>query len=354
MKKTKIISIDPEHIDEQKLGEAAEVLRTGGLVAFPTETVYGLGANALDEKAVEKIFEAKGRPSDNPLIVHISEVDEIEPLVKNIPERAKMLMEAFWPGPLTLIFEKSQRIPNRITAGLDTVAIRMPLHPIARRLIRLAQVPVAAPSANLSGRPSPTCPEHVIEDLEGKVDVIIAGGNCSVGLESTVLDITEEIPVILRPGGITREQLEDVLGPVASDAALRGDPRAVPKSPGMKYTHYSPRGEVQIVSGELEDVVETICRLKKEKEALGLKVGILATDETKDRYQNAIILSMGSRKDVASIAANLFAAFRRFDQEGAEVIFAESIEEKSLGAAVMNRMLKAAGYHVIFAGGKKD
>ncbi len=354
MKKTKIISMNPEHIDEKKLAEAAEVLKMGGLVAFPTETVYGLGANALDEKAVEKIFQAKGRPSDNPLIVHISEIEEIEPLVRNVSERARILMKAFWPGPLTLIFEKSERIPKRITAGLDTVAIRMPLHPIARKLIQLAQVPVAAPSANLSGRPSPTCPEHVIEDLQEKVDIIISGGNCSVGLESTVLDITEEIPMILRPGGITREQLEDVLGLVVYDAALKGDPQAVPKSPGMKYTHYSPRGEVQIVSGELEDMVETIRDLQKEKEALGLKVGILATDETKGRYQNAIVLSMGSRKNVASIAANLFSALRRFDQEGAEVIFAESIEEKSLGAAVMNRMLKAAGYHVIFAGGKKD
>ncbi len=351
---TKIVHIEPENIDEKKLQEAAETLRAGGIVAFPTETVYGLGANALDEEAVKKVFKAKGRPSDNPLIVHISEIEEIYDLVIEVSSKAKMLMKTFWPGPLTLLFQKSNKIPNRITAGLDTVAIRMPIHPVARKLIKLAEVPVAAPSANLSGRPSPTRPEHVIEDLKGKVDIIISGGNCSVGVESTVLDITGDVPIILRPGGITREQLEEVLGQVDADKALKGDTDQKPRSPGMKYTHYSPRGEVIIISGNLDDIVETIQKLQEEKEDLGLKVGIMATDETKERYKKGIVISMGSRKKSASIAANLFAVLRQFDEESADIIFAESIEEKSLGYAVMNRMLKAAGYNVICAGGEKN
>lgn len=352
MIQTKIIEINPEHINEEKLAQAAEVLRQGGTVAFPTETVYGLGANALDEEAVKKIFEAKGRPSDNPLIVHIANIEDMNELVEEIPPKAQILMEKVWPGPLTMVLKKSDKIPPIITAGLDTVAIRMPSHSIAKALIEIAKVPVAAPSANLSGKPSPTQANHVIEDLRGKVDIIVSGGNCQVGLESTVVDLTGDTPTILRPGGVTKEQLEDLLGAVQVDGAIEADGHnnLIPKAPGMKYTHYAPQAPVCIVEGSMADMVTCINRLKKEKEDMGLKVGIMATDETKDQYQGGVILSMGSRKNVASIGTNLFAVLRQFDEEGVDIILAESVEQKSLGHAVMNRMIKAAGYNVIKVG----
>ncbi|WP_207707404.1 L-threonylcarbamoyladenylate synthase [Crassaminicella thermophila] len=349
---TKIFEIDPENIQKDGLVFAAETLKNGGTVAFPTETVYGLGANALDQEAVKKIFEAKGRPSDNPLIVHIAKLEDLKYLVKEIPQNAKKLMARFWPGPLTIIFKRSLKVPDIITAGLDTVAIRMPSHPIAKTLIQMAGVPIAAPSANLSGKPSPTQGEHVIKDLKGKVDAIISGGSCNVGLESTVVDVTEDVPMILRPGGVTKEQLEEVLGQVKVDKAIEeGHEHLIPKSPGMKYTHYSPQADVVIISGNIDEVVEHIKKLKEEKENKGFRVGIMCTDETKENYKDAVILSMGSRKNLASIANNLFAVLRRFDEEGVDIIFAESIEQKFLGHAVMNRMVKAAGYNVIKIGG---
>jgi L-threonylcarbamoyladenylate synthase len=350
MKDTRILEMDSKHIDREKLIEAAAILRNGGTVAFPTETVYGLGANALDEQAVKKIFQAKGRPSDNPLIVHIAKIEDIEELVEEIPCRAKKLMEHFWPGPLTILFKKTNKIPDAITAGLDTVAIRMPSHPIARALIQIANIPIAAPSANLSGKPSPTQPHHVIEDLKGKVDMILCGGHCSIGLESTVLDITGESSIILRPGGITKEQLEEVLGNVQVDAAIEGRKGLIPKSPGMKYTHYAPKAEVIIISGETKKRIEAIHGLKEEREKEGLKVGIMATDETKAYYDTGEVISVGSRKNLASIATNLFAILRLFDERGVDVILAEEIEQKSIGYAVMNRMMKAAGYHIIKVG----
>ncbi|WZL73595.1 L-threonylcarbamoyladenylate synthase [Clostridiaceae bacterium 35-E11] len=349
---TKIIEINSKHIDREQLVQAAEVLRQGGTVAFPTETVYGLGANALDEEAVKKIFQAKGRPSDNPLIVHIANIEDLNDLVREIPPKAQILMEKVWPGPLTMVLKKSDKIPEVITAGLDTVAIRMPSHPIAKALIEMAKVPVAAPSANLSGKPSPTQSDHVIKDLKGKVDMIVCGGSCEVGLESTVVDVTPNIPIILRPGGVTKEQLEVLLGEVQVDAAIEGDEQKhlIPKAPGMKYTHYAPQAPVYIVEGAVEDMVGMINQLKKEKENEGLKVGIMVTDETKNAYQNGVILSMGSRKNVTSIGMNLFAVLRQFDEKGVDIIFAESVEQKSLGHAVMNRMIKAAGYNVIKVG----
>nr|WP_207669630.1 L-threonylcarbamoyladenylate synthase [Marinisporobacter balticus] len=347
---TKIYEIDPKSIEKERLKFAAKTLREGGTVAFPTETVYGLGGNALDEKAVKKIFKAKGRPSDNPLIVHIAKVEDLDDLVKVIPENAKILMEKFWPGPLTIIFERGDKIPDVITGGLDTVAIRMPSHPIANLLIEMAGLPIAAPSANLSGKPSPTKAEHVINDLEGKVNVIISGGSCEVGLESTVVDVTGK-PMILRPGGVTKEELEAVLGNIEVDLAIEeGNVNLIPKSPGMKYTHYSPQGEVIIVSGAVEKIVEKIHSLKQENEKRGLNVGIMCTDETKTLYKEGVVLSMGSRENVASIANHLFDVLRMFDEEGVDIIFAESIEKKSLGHAVMNRMIKAAGYHIIKTG----
>lgn len=349
--KTIVLKMDENHVEKDQLTLPAQILREGGTVAFPTETVYGLGANALDVHAVKKIFEAKGRPSDNPLIVHISKIEEISELVKEIPTDAKILMERFWPGPLTFILKRSNQVPDVITGGLDTVAIRMPSHPIASTLISMAKVPVAAPSANLSGKPSPTEAKHVIEDLEGRVDMIISGGSCHVGVESTVLDMTSDEPMILRPGGITKEQLEEVLGEVKVDAALGLENKNLkPKSPGMKYTHYSPQAEVMIVSGEMDEMIESINRLKEERKERGFKVGIMCTDETKEKYKEATVLSMGSRKNIASIAANLFSVLRNFDEEGVDIIFAESLEEKDLGHAVMNRMIKAAGHNVIKVG----
>lgn len=345
--KTQIIEIDPENIDNQKLASAAQILKNGGTVAFPTETVYGLGANALDEQAVKKIFEAKGRPSDNPLIIHIAKEEELLPLVQEIPFKARLLMEKFWPGPLTMIFKRTALVPDVITGGLNTVAIRMPSHPIAHKLIEMAGVPVAAPSANISGKPSPTKGQHVIKDLSGRVDFIISGGSCEVGLESTVLDMTEEIPVILRPGGVTREQLEEVLGPVEIDKSTEGDLSQAPKAPGMKYTHYAPKAPVIIVQGPLQDMMKTIMKLKAEKEAQGLKVGIMATEETKNTYTGGVVLSMGSRNKVESIASKIFAVLREFDEKNVEIILAEGIEQKSMGHAVMNRMMKAAGYNII-------
>ncbi|KXG76243.1 Threonylcarbamoyl-AMP synthase [Thermotalea metallivorans] len=353
MIKTKIIEIDPQAIDLDKLSEAAEVLRNGGTVAFPTETVYGLGANALDEAALRKIFEAKGRPSDNPLIVHIAQKEDVYPLVADVPEKVTLLMEKFWPGPLTMIFRKSAAVPHIITAGLDTVAIRMPSHPVARLLIEKAGVPVAAPSANLSGKPSPTRGCHVVEDLLGRIDVIINGGDCSVGLESTVLDVTGEVPMILRPGGITKEALEEVLGEVSVDAALerKNETSLIPKSPGMKYTHYAPKAEVIVVEGDMESIVRKIRQLQQEKEKAGLKAGIMATDETKDQYENGLVISMGSRKRPETITHRLFRVLRDFDDQGVDVILAEAVERKGLGDAIMNRLLKAAGYHVIRGNG---
>ncbi|MBB6215620.1 L-threonylcarbamoyladenylate synthase [Anaerosolibacter carboniphilus] len=350
---TEIIEIDPSAIDMDKLAVASDILKNGGTVAFPTETVYGLGANALEETSIKKIFEAKGRPSDNPLIVHIAAVEDIKPLVADIPNHVDVLMERFWPGPLTLVFRKSSLVPPMITGGLDTVAIRMPAHPIARTLIAMAGVPVAAPSANLSGKPSPTQASHVVEDLLGRVDAIISGGSCKVGLESTVLDITGEVPMILRPGGVTKEELESVIGKVVIDRAIEGgdEKHLVPKSPGMKYTHYAPKAEVVVVEGEQQSVVSRIQQMQREKQKTGMKVGIMATDETKDKYDNAQILSVGSRERLETITNNLFRVLRAFDEIGVDIILAEAIERKGLGDAIMNRLLKAAGNHVVKADG---
>ena len=347
---TKIIEIDPQNIEENKLRIAAEVLKTGGTVAFPTETVYGLGANALDEKALRKIFEAKGRPSDNPLIVHIAHIEDLDQLVREIPHKARLFMASFWPGPLTMVFKKSSLVPHIITAGLDTVAIRMPSHSIAKALIEMAGVPVAAPSANLSGRPSPTQASHVIEDMKGRVNIIISGGGCSVGLESTVLDVTEEVPVILRPGGVTLEALQEVVGEVMIDQAMDGDFGLIPKSPGMKYTHYAPKAKVMMITGDVDEITHRINQIKRENSKKGIKVGIMATDETKDNYYDAVIISMGSREKVETIAENIFAVLRRFDDMGVDLILVEGIETKLMGHAVMNRLMKASGYNVIKAG----
>ncbi|WP_041719399.1 L-threonylcarbamoyladenylate synthase [Alkaliphilus oremlandii] len=351
MKDTMVIGMEPNKIDRRLIVECGSILRNGGVVAFPTETVYGLGANALDANAIKKIFEAKGRPSDNPLIVHIAKKEDVIPLVKNIPEIGRILMEKFWPGPLTLLFEKSDIIPNEVTAGLSTVGIRMPSHPIAGALIEAAQVPVAAPSANTSGRPSPTKGQHVIEDMMGRVDAIISGGECNVGLESTVLDITGDIPMILRPGGVTKEMLEAVLGQVAVDAAIEDPSKSVekPKSPGMKYTHYAPKADVIVVEGPVEQMVMKIKVLEREYRAKGKRVGIICTEETKDLYGEAMVKSMGSRQVPETIAACIFKVLREFDETDVDIILSEAVEAVEIGQAIMNRLKKAAGYRIIHA-----
>lgn len=348
--KTIMQTINPESFQDEELQEACKILQQGGLVAFPTETVYGLGGDALRPEASAKIYEAKGRPSDNPLIVHIADMEALEDVAQNIPEAAYKLARHFWPGPLTMIFSKKEKVPKSTTGGLDTVAVRMPSHPIARALIRESGVYIAAPSANTSGRPSPTKAEHVQEDLDGRIDMIIDGGAVGIGLESTIVDMSTGIPTILRPGYITKEMLEKVLGQVQVDPAILArkiDPNIVAKAPGMKYRHYAPKGQMTIVEGDTEKVIEAINTFCRDKMKEGRSVAVIATEETRGRYQCDNIRSIGSRRTEGSIAAGLYDILREMDHIGAEYIFAESFEQDSLGKAIMNRMLKAAAYHVI-------
>ena len=347
---TKVIKVNPEMFDDGEIKEACDILKRNGLVAFPTETVYGLGGDAMHKEASEKIYAAKGRPSDNPLIIHIADQDSLKDIAREVPETAVKLMESFWPGPMTLIFKKTDNVPASTTGGLDTVAVRMPSHPVARELIRQSGVYIAAPSANASGRPSPTKAEHVIEDLSGKIDMIIDGGMVGIGLESTIVDVSENIPVILRPGYITKKMLEEIVGEVEIDPAIIGDAakkNIVAKAPGMKYRHYAPKGQMTIVEGDIEAVYSKINELVKEKIDEGEKVAVIATDETKGRYKYGIIKSIGSRKTEGSIAAGLYDILRDMDHIGAQYIFAESFSDDRLGGAIMNRMIKAAGHHLI-------
>lgn len=347
---TKYIQIaTPAAVQDQELLEAAQIIRDGGLVAFPTETVYGLGANALDEKAAKKIYEAKGRPSDNPLIAHISCYEELEPLVTGIPQAGGKLARRYWPGPLTMVFPKSPAVPYGTTGGLDTVAVRMPSDPVASRLIALAGVPVAAPSANLSGRPSPTTARHVWQDMNGRINMILDGGPVGIGLESTIVDVSGPLPVLLRPGAITLEMLRDTVGKVEVDPAIQGPPAEGlrPKAPGMKYRHYAPRGELTLVEGESRAVVSAIRRLVEEGLAAGRKVAVICTEETRDQYSGGILRCVGTRTRQETIAHNLFAVLRELDDLGAEIIYSESFSQDHLGRAVMNRLMKAAGYRVI-------
>ncbi|KHF38356.1 L-threonylcarbamoyladenylate synthase [Halalkalibacter okhensis] len=338
---TKYWSVDNFSGSEENLQlikEAALWITKGEVVAFPTETVYGLGANALDESAVKRIFEAKGRPSDNPLIVHISQIDQLDELVLEVPEVAKQLMEHFWPGPLTLIFKKKEAVAPSVTAGLDTVAVRMPDHPVARKLLDAAGVPVAAPSANLSGKPSPTTAMHVYHDLKGRIKGIVDGGQTGVGLESTVLDCQAAIPVLYRPGGVTKEDLEAVIGKVKVDPSLLSDDQT-PLSPGMKYTHYSPAGTLYLVRDQ-DKISELVTEAKRD----GKRVGVLTTVEGKGRYEEAdVVVLCGSNKDLATVANGLYDSLRKFDEQEAEVIFSEVFSYEGLGIAIMNRLEKAAG-----------
>lgn len=335
---------------KEELEHAAAVLRGGGLVAFPTETVYGLGGNGLQPEAAKRIYKAKGRPSDNPLILHISSREELPVIVEEIPQSAQALMDAFWPGPMTLVFRKSSEVPYETTGGLDTVAVRMPEHRGARELIACAGVPVAAPSANVSGRPSPTTAQHVKEDLWGRIDLIIDGGAVGIGVESTIIDVTEEVPVILRPGHITKKMIEAVIGEVQLDPGLMGqDPDVRPKAPGMKYRHYAPRAPITVIEGPDEAVISRIRQLAAEYPSH--RVGILAADESAEAYTHGQVISIGSRER-HTLEQGLYSALREFDYRGVEVIFSESFSEDERGEAVMNRLLKAAGQRIEYLPGE--
>ncbi|WP_342433598.1 L-threonylcarbamoyladenylate synthase [Neobacillus sp. FSL H8-0543] len=323
--------------------DAAHFLRENEVVALPTETVYGLGGNAESDEAVAKIFMAKGRPSDNPLIIHIADKQQLTRFVKEVPEKAERLMDKFWPGPLTIIFKKKHGIlSEKATAGLDTVAVRLPDHPVALALLQACQLPIAAPSANSSGKPSPTNAGHVLDDLNGKISGVLDGGPTGVGVESTVIDCTESIPVILRPGGVTKEQIEAVIGEVQLDPALL-DEASKPKSPGMKYKHYAPDAPLYLVNGSkvfLQELVE-------EKQRDGLRVGILTTKENRSEYNAALVLACGKRSELETVATALYDTLRAFNQEKVDIIFSEMFPNTGVGHAIMNRLQKAAGNRII-------
>ncbi len=347
--KTTIIKVDQYSIQAEDMEKAGALIKAGELVAFPTETVYGLGADALKEEASKKIYAAKGRPSDNPLIVHIADFEALEEIVEVLPKEAKLLADAFWPGPLTMRFIKNERVPDGTTGGLNTVAVRMPNHPIALEFIRAAGGYIAAPSANRSGRPSPTLAEHVAEDMDGIIPMIIDGGQVGIGIESTIVDLAEDEISILRPGFITREMLEEVLGrPVVFDKGIDGcHPDAQPKAPGMKYRHYAPKAEMTIVEGDLQEIVAYINKETDRLLAEGKKVAVMATDEAVLNYKASVVKSMGSRNNPGSLAYNFYKILREFDEEEVDYIFSEGLGEEGVEHAVMNRMIRAAGHKKI-------
>lgn len=346
--KAEVVAMDAEHLNMEAIQKAGKILREGGLVAFPTETVYGLGGNALDPKASMKIYAAKGRPSDNPLIVHIADIKDLAKITTEIPEGARILAEKYWPGPLTMILPKADSVPKETTGGLDSVAVRFPSDRIAQELIKAAGGFVAAPSANTSGRPSPTMAEHVEEDLGDAIEMIIDGGQVGIGLESTIVDFTEDVPVVLRPGYISLEMLKDTLGDVRMDRGLLiTDSSVHPKAPGMKYRHYAPKADLSIVEGPQDEVIACINRLTHEAVENGLKAGIIATDETKDQYFDGLVLSIGSREEEETIAHHLYEVLRDFDEAQVNVIYSEAFYTPRMGQAIMNRLLKAAGHKII-------
>lgn len=344
----RVIVVDAACPDPEALGPAAALIRQGGIVAFPTETVYGLGADATNAAAVNRIFEAKGRPSDNPLIVHVASHEDASRVVASIPPLALRLMERFWPGPLTLVLPKRPEVPDIVTCGLATVGVRMPSHPVALALIRAAGTPLAAPSANLSGRPSPTTAEHVLEDLGNRIDLVIDGGETGVGLESTVVDLTVDPPVVLRPGGITVEDLVQVVGPVSIDRSVHGEEFGeTPRSPGLKYAHYAPKAKLILVDGPVMRMQERIRDLAYEYSEEGRRVGIMCSVESRGIYYAPIILEYGSREDLASIASDLFGTLRAFDRHQTDVILCEGVPAHGLGLAIMNRLIRAASGQVV-------
>jgi L-threonylcarbamoyladenylate synthase len=328
--------------DNTAIRKAAELLRQGGIVAIPTETVYGLAANALDEGAVNRIFKAKGRPQDNPLIVHICEFDEIYPLVRKVPPAAKALAETFWPGPLTLVLPRSDKIPNNVSAGLDTVAVRMPSHPVAWAIIKESGLPLAAPSANISGFPSPTAAQHVQDDMTGRIDAIVDGGECEVGVESTVLSLTGEVPVLLRPGGVTLAQLESVLGRVEVNEAVlnplkEGETAA---SPGMRHKHYAPKAEITVIKGSASQIAEYVAA------HTGNDLAVLCFEGDEHLFTLPTV-TFGRENDAFSQARGLFGALRRLDELGAKQVFACCPSQEGVGLAVCNRLFRAAEFRII-------
>ena len=346
--KAEVVSMTADNLDMEAIRRGGDILKQGGLVAFPTETVYGLGGDALNPQASMKIYAAKGRPSDNPLIVHIAEFDKLAPIVAEVPEKAKILAEKYWPGPLTMILPKSDLVPQETTGGLDSVAVRFPSDRIAQELIKAAGGYVAAPSANTSGRPSPTTAQHVEEDLGEAIEMIIDGGQVGIGLESTIVDFTEDVPVVLRPGYISLEMLQETLGDVRMDKGLiAADSKVRPKAPGMKYKHYAPDADLKIVEGDEAKVVEYINDNVNRLISQGYKVAVMTTEEGKHNYNKGIIVSMGHKDDELSAARHLYAVLREFDNENVDYVFSESFETDNVGRAVMNRLIKAAGHTII-------
>lgn len=345
---TEVVKIKDVSKAHMQLKHAGEIIKAGGLVAFPTETVYGLGGDALNKEASQKIYAAKGRPSDNPLIVHVADYDALHAIVKQIPKAAQQLAEKFWPGPMTLIFEKKDIVPMETTGGLSTVAVRMPSHEVAREFIREAGGYVAAPSANLSGRPSPTKASHVIEDMSGRIEMIIDGEDADIGLESTIIDVTGATPMILRPGYVTGTMVQEAVGTVAYDPAVFGTATEGlrPKAPGMKYRHYAPQGELAIVRGEREQVISYI-RSACEKKSEGERVGIIATEETFSCYKADMVANIGARQDQDAIAKHLYGILRDFDEQKITKIYSEEFDSSGIGQAIMNRLIKAAGHQII-------
>jgi L-threonylcarbamoyladenylate synthase len=352
MKKTVILKVDFLHPDQAKIQVAAEIIKKGGLVAFPTETVYGLGADALNEKAVLALFKAKNRPLDNPPILHISHINNVYTLAKRVPKNAEQLMKRFWPGPLTLIFERSETVPKTTVAGLDTVAIRMPKHNVALALIKQSDTPIAAPSANLSGKPSPTTAKHVYGDLNGRIEAILDGGATNIGVESTVLDLSVNPPMLLRPGGTPFEAIQRVLPNTVFHPFVASENEVSvgqARSPGMMHKHYAPNAEVLLVEGDVPAVVDKIKVLSEQYKKEGKRVGVLVTDETQKEYSADVLKSMGSRFNLDTVARNLFRELREFNEENVDVILAEGVPLEGMGLAVMNRLRKASGYHIIKA-----
>lgn len=347
-KETMIRSIDAMHPNKLEIDLAADLIRQGGTVVFPTETVYGIGASIHSTEGIRKIFEAKGRPSDNPLIVHVASLEMMHPLVKGpLSPRVISLIESFWPGPLTLILEKSKNVPDPVTANLDTVAVRMPRHPVARALIEAAGVPIAAPSANLSGKSSATRANHVIDDLNGRVDAILCSDGCEIGLESTVLDLSGDQAVLLRPGIITKEEIENVIGNIVSPTSHEVSD-SVPRSPGMKYTHYAPKAPMLMAVGDLASMTEAIHAQRMSYDQ-SVRIGILCTDETIGGYtdENLVAISLGSRSDLRGMSSRLFSTLRSFDESNVDLILAESFPEVGIGEALMNRLRKACGNRIL-------
>jgi L-threonylcarbamoyladenylate synthase len=349
MPETRVLRVNPTEPEKEVIAEAAAVIRSGGLVAFPTETVYGLGADALNEAAVRRIFGVKGRPPDNPIIVHVADRDSVYLLASEVPRAAEELISRFWPGPMTLVLKRTELVPAVTCGGLETVAVRMPAHPVALELIEEAGVPIAAPSANVSGSPSPTSAEHVLRDLGGKIEMVLDGGPAEIGVESTVIDMTVDPPELLRPGGLPLEEIEGVIGHVRIPEPARGLVAFTgkPRSPGMKYRHYAPRCRLILVEGDPASVRRKVAELVTVLRTQGKRVGVLALDGAD--YPGAEVVDLGPRSDLRRVAKSLFTAIRDLDERGVDVIVAEGVEERGLGLAIMNRLRKASGGEVIRA-----